>query len=142
MSKRKSNRVNSLFRKAIQEARKSKARDFYPEQDVFEKAVQQIKWTFGLDLSLVEKEALRKYVGPVLDGLDAMYPTMKALGEPRFYHPVGEAITRFMMDYYELPLEYAIIHTTCSCGNVDLYIKDPEAFKEYLGIVQEKSHMP
>lgn len=120
-----------------------KVREYYPEKEVFEQSKKHIKWTFGLDLSIIEQVALKQYIAPVLDTLEGICAENRAkgiIGASNEYEPVAEVITQFMMDYYDLPFELAFVHT--SGKNADLYNYHQKEFNEYLRRVQERKHMP
>jgi hypothetical protein len=119
-----------------------KARDYFPEHEVLEESIKQIKWTFGIELSLIEKVALKQYIGPALDGRDKITESPKHLPGNTYmlYDPIGEVITKFMIDYYELPFEYAMVHTRCY--NAPIYTANRKEFQEYIRRIQERKHLP
>jgi hypothetical protein len=114
---------------------KPKAREFYPEKEVFDRAKECIHNTFGLELTIIEQAELKQYISPALDGLDAI----KTEGGAReSYDPIGEVVTRFMCEYYELPFEVANMHTT---PYPEIYIKNKKEVMEYFKIIQDRKHL-
>lgn len=130
----------------LSERRVKRIREYYPEKEVFEEAIEDIKVVFGLELSLIEKLRLKEYVSPVLDSLDRMAQNAKPRpsASPEWaansFHPVVEVVSRFMEDYYGLPSSYSCV--SISNENVELYSYNPESFKKYMRILQERFHKP
>ncbi len=114
--------------------------EYYPPQEVFEEAIKGIKRNFSLELTLIEKVRLKEYVIPIIK------ETENASAYDAF-NPIGEVMSRFMVDYYGLPAELAMIHTTKPgpefkvCMEGDFW-ELSEAFKQYLRLQQERAHLP
>ena len=114
------------------------AREYYPENEVFEESKKDIARTFGLKLSLIEQAALRRSIGPILDRRDKIEDILSGYNS---FDPVEEAITCFMTDYYGLTPELAMVTTSTGKGT-ELYVHHPKEFNEYLKIIQERAHYP
>ncbi len=109
----------------------------YVEQEVFEESRGCIRSTFGLELSLIEQCELKEYVRPILEERSKV----NGFKNPHAsFDPVGEIATRFMMDYYGLPLDYAVAHTDWK--KAPFFVQNREEFELYMKILQERAHMP
>jgi hypothetical protein len=110
---------------------------YYDEHEVFEESRDCIRSTFGLELSLIEQCRLREYVQPILKERSRINACINPL---MAFDPVGEISTRFMIDYYGLPLDYAVAHTYWK--KAPLLVHNKEGFENYLRILQERAHKP
>ena len=128
--------------------KRKSVREYYDKQDVFEESKKCINYVFGLELTLIEQVRLKESIDNIFDDLDKIRDLNDkknkgklVLGEANEYEATGEIITRFMMDYYGLPFDFARVHTSLP-REVDLYRYHQEEFKEYMRLLQERMHLP
>jgi hypothetical protein len=98
--------------------------------------------TYRLELTTIERARLKEYVRPVLEELS------KARNKRDKFDPRLEISTRFMIDYYGLPLDYARVSF---CGPAAIcdgfyefleYDLDKNPLLRYVHHLQERFHMP
>ncbi|MDO8564125.1 MAG: hypothetical protein Q7R87_03900 [Nanoarchaeota archaeon] len=123
------------------ERKRQKTREIWSENEVYSEAVGQIKASYGLKLSLIERAELRRFIPQVLDARDAI--SLRGLLEGKHhFEPIGEVVTRFMHDYYNLSWALANVHNSRSDGGVELYTENNAEFKEFLQRLQFRKHNP
>ncbi|MFP4400819.1 MAG: hypothetical protein ACLFPQ_02985 [Candidatus Woesearchaeota archaeon] len=57
------------------------------------------------------------------------------------FNPAPESVSRFMTEYYGLPVEFANVHTS-NPKEAGLYSHNKDAFNAYLKKLQEEMHHP
>ncbi|MBT7706126.1 hypothetical protein HN747_01625 [archaeon] len=108
-------------------------KSLYNPNKVYKQALDQIGWSFGLELRIVEKSYLRRLIPGIIEEHDKI----DGWKHPHAtFNVVGESITRFMVDYYGLPVEYAVAHTDWK--KAPFLVEFPEQFKEYMRRRQEQ----
>jgi len=105
--------------------------------ETFLEARNQLKHTYGLDLTIIEQAALRREIPNVIS-LSRETTGKTAWG----FDYVSESITRFLMNYYGLPANFTMVHTSESREGKATYLDNPENFKEFLRRKQIREHFP
>jgi hypothetical protein len=108
-------------------------KSLYDPNKVFRDSLSQIKSTFGLELRIIEKAYLRR----IIPGIIEEHDRIDWLRHPHAtFNVTGESITRFMVDYYGLAVEYAVAHTDWK--KAPFLVEFPSQFKEYMRRRQEQ----
>ncbi len=102
----------------------------YDVQEVFRDARSALKNCFGLELTLIELVLLRHEAADSIRRLPEN-PMSKDI-----FHPYMDAVVAFLDKFYGIESGYAPV-----IDNLDRLCTD-EPFRQYLRIIQEKSHMP
>jgi hypothetical protein len=105
------------------------------ERKILFEAIGIIEKTYGLRLTLIEKLELKQYVAPVINAR-SMESHIRAPHSA--FDSASEVISRFLSEYYGLPAEYTNLWVTRS--HAPLYMGNPEKFKEYMRLLQEREH--
>jgi hypothetical protein len=117
----------------------------HDENYYFDQARKSIKNIFGLELTIIELMNLRQTIRECTPSDEEFEIVKKLIMEGKSsggYNIAGEAITRFMMDYYGLPFGVSFTHTTGRYVETDIPYKNRKEFFQYLKILQERAHLP
>ena len=118
---------------------KKKTSEIYSLSEVLQNTRKNIKNIFGLDLTRVEQAGLKKIVLETFSDRDLFAQAVDynpdRLANENF-SPENESAVRFMMFYYDLPRQVAMIF--CSKNNSKKILADKKIYQPFLDSLKAK----